>query len=337
MVTRIVDKNDTRASFIHRWIEEISKHVDTLYVIALEVHEHSLPENVIVFSMGKEKTSFRPMYVINYYLNSLKIIGKVDAIFCHMNQVYTYMSWPYKLLLGKRIVSWYTHVYYKMPLRLVNFMCDILVSASERTCKIKSKKKKIIGHGIDTAVFEPMHLVRSRAILYTGRINRIKGCKQLLHAVKGEKQFKVVFVGVVVYEDDRKYLEEMKNYALDNDIDMEVKNGVPFKQIARIYNSYTYFVNLSPKDALDKTNLESMACGTFTFTKSENIKELMGDLSKYFIYDSPKELIEKIKLVERLPENEKIKIKKLLRDLILEHHNLEKLAKRIVHYCGDNK
>jgi len=54
ITTQTIDKNDPILGFFHGWVKEFSKHFEEINVICLKEGEHNLPENVHVYSLGKE-------------------------------------------------------------------------------------------------------------------------------------------------------------------------------------------------------------------------------------------------------------------------------------------
>ena len=73
IVTQKVDKNDPILGFFHRWIEEFARHVEFVTVICLGVGEYSLPVNVKVLSLGKEKKKSRLKYIFMFYKSNIYI------------------------------------------------------------------------------------------------------------------------------------------------------------------------------------------------------------------------------------------------------------------------
>ena len=55
LVTQKVDEDDEVLGFMHRWIEEFAKHCEKVIVVCLREGSHSLPDNVEVHSLGKER------------------------------------------------------------------------------------------------------------------------------------------------------------------------------------------------------------------------------------------------------------------------------------------
>ena len=54
IITQKIDQNDDILGFFHRWVEEFAKNTEKVVVIAQFVGQYNLPENIEVFSMGKE-------------------------------------------------------------------------------------------------------------------------------------------------------------------------------------------------------------------------------------------------------------------------------------------
>ncbi|MBI4086504.1 hypothetical protein HY416_00780 [Candidatus Kaiserbacteria bacterium] len=53
--TQTVDRGDPTLGFFHEWIAEFARHCERVIVVCLFEGEHSLPENVTVLSLGKER------------------------------------------------------------------------------------------------------------------------------------------------------------------------------------------------------------------------------------------------------------------------------------------
>ena len=110
MITRKVDKDDAQAGFTYGWVKKFGEKVDQLKVICLEKGNlEDLPENVEVFSLGKEKGKNRLKEFINFQRGALKFIRKVDGVFCHQNPEYTILIAPYAKIFRKKITTWYSH------------------------------------------------------------------------------------------------------------------------------------------------------------------------------------------------------------------------------------
>src|SRR3989344_3255575 len=127
IVTQKVDRNDPILGFFHRWIEEFAKHCEQVTVIALGVGEYHLPQNIRVFSLGKEeqlrkrtdlKNSKRSVpveqlrkikYIVHFYRLIWRERKNYDAVFVHMNQEYVLLGALLWKLLRKKITMWRNH------------------------------------------------------------------------------------------------------------------------------------------------------------------------------------------------------------------------------------
>ena len=109
IVTQKIDKNDPILGFFHRWIEEFANHWESIEVICLYKGTYSLPENVKVHSLGKEKGESRIKYIFNFYKNIFALRNKYDGVFVHMNQEYILLGGLLWRIFGKNIYMWRNH------------------------------------------------------------------------------------------------------------------------------------------------------------------------------------------------------------------------------------
>ena len=79
MITRKVDKDSGLAGFTYNWIKKLSKHLDKLYIICLEKGNISgLPDNIKIYSLGKEKGKNRWKEFWNFQKFAIKLLIKLD-------------------------------------------------------------------------------------------------------------------------------------------------------------------------------------------------------------------------------------------------------------------
>ena len=55
IITQKIDKNDDLLGIYHKWVKKIAAKCESVRVICLYKGEYDLPDNVKVFSLGKEK------------------------------------------------------------------------------------------------------------------------------------------------------------------------------------------------------------------------------------------------------------------------------------------
>ena len=274
MITRKVDKDDAQAGFTYGWVKKFAQNIDVLKVICLEKGNiEGLPNNVEVFSLGKEKGKNRLKEFINFQIGALKFIRKVDGVFCHQNPEYTILIAPYAKIFRKKIITWYSHKAINWKARLINTLADKIITPTKEGFGIKSKKKIVIGHGIDVDLFKPSVGKNNNNILKIisiGRISPIKDYETLIKAIDVLRKNKEVDFSLKVdivgspglliqqaYFNKLKYI--IKKMKLGKFIDF--KGAISNQELPKHCQESDLSINLCPTGSPDKAVLESMACG----------------------------------------------------------------------------
>src|SRR3989344_664930 len=225
-ITRKIDRTDALAGFSYGWLEKIALEIKSLdatsklYCICLEKGDAvGLPDNVEIYSLGKEAGVSRFGRFVEFQKLAMRLVKKVDGIFCQMNPEYTINIWPYAKLFRKRIVSWYTHGKKTWKLKLMVSMANIILTASEESFPIRSKKVVVTGHGINTDLFQPKwkdYLEDSAFhVLTVGRISPTKDLESLIKAIdildkEGQKNIIVKIVGEPGLPEHQGYYDSLK-------------------------------------------------------------------------------------------------------------------------------
>lgn len=340
IVTQKVDQNDDILGFFHRWIAEFAKHFEQVTVIALGVGEYNLPNNVRVFSLGKECGVSRFGYIFNFYRLIWRERKNYDTVFVHMNPVYVILGGLLWRSLGKKIGLWYTHKNVDMKLRIAVKISHIIFTASEKSFRLPNKKVLVTGHGIDVTQWiphsrEPHNVIQ---IVTVGRIAPIKDYETLLRAVKILTQqnlpVHLEIIGDVVKNEDKTYLAKLKEIVSTQGLEhvVEFAGAVPNRLLLERVANADIFVNMSKTGSLDKAVLEAMACESITVTSNEAFKEVLGDYATMLMFHpgDSESLAKKIKILSSLDKKEKNGITKHLRNVIVEKHNIEVLILRIL-------
>ncbi|HEC32904.1 MAG TPA: glycosyltransferase, partial [Candidatus Kaiserbacteria bacterium] len=276
ILTQKMDVNDPILGFFVRWVEEFAKHCENVIVICLEKGEYDLPSNVKVLSLGKEEGG--PYYIktLRYIVRFYKYIWSerrnYDSVFVHMNQIYVILGGLFWRMLGKRISLWYTHKSVTFSLRIAEKFVHTILTASEKSFRLKSKKKIVTGHGIDIELFKPDSSIEKENIVLTvGRISEAKNNIKMLTVLKNNPALKLVVVGSSVTEKDKVYkerfLKEIKDKHLEDRI--ELIENVPQSALPEYYNRARVFINLSDTGSLDKVVLEALAMNVPVYTTNE--------------------------------------------------------------------
>jgi len=309
MITPKVDKTDNLVGVIHDWIENLSKRADKLYVICLERGMVSLPKNVELYSLGKERGLNKLSLILNFYRILFTLKNRVDVIFAQYSPIYTILASPFSKLYKVPSVLWYAHGRVGLQLRLAVILADRIVTSTTEACRIKSDKVRVIGQGINTDKFCPSSNSRkgkNDVILYSvGRISPIKNYETLIDAVNdlvhkdGVKNIKVVIIGGVVVIEHKAYLRELEDMVKSLNLASFVSfvGSVSYDRLCGYIRDYDIFVNLTPTGSFDKAVLEAMSCSKPVIVCNESFRELLKPYGSYCFFEvnNPRDLKDKIR------------------------------------------
>lgn len=173
IITQKVDREDAVLGFFHRWIEVFGENCEHVTVICLERGVYHLPDNVAVFSLGKERMSkkhtmlsVRPshsggyrgifarfLYTYRFVRYIVQFRHRYDVVFVHMNPEYVVLvGWLWRLW-GKKIALWYNHAKGGLKVRFAAFFAQHIFYTSPHAFARRFKQARIMPAGIDTDVF----------------------------------------------------------------------------------------------------------------------------------------------------------------------------------------
>lgn len=334
--TQVMDKDHPILGFFHRWIEEFAKHCEAVHVICLFEGKHSLPQNVHVHSLGKEKGRSRIKYLLRFYSLVWKLRKEYDNVFVHMNQIYVILGAPLWRILGKKIGLWYAHGSTSFSLHVAEKFVHSVITSTPEGFRVRSKKIHLVGQGIDTHQFsyvDSPHDSSNVRIIFVGRISPVKQCEVLIDAVRIIKEQGVLCNVVLVGEPStQEYYNQLQKQCKKNGLEGVVKftGGVPNTSIAEYLKEVDVFANTSVTGSLDKTGLEALSAGVPVITANEAYAELFGQYRERLMYSkgSAQELAERILLLHKAPDR-----KVLIRELAKKIHNsydIEAFATRVI-------
>jgi glycosyltransferase involved in cell wall biosynthesis len=351
ILTQKIDSGDDVLGFFHNWVAEFAKQCESLTVICLEKGEYDLPDNVKVLSLGKERASQKSKvykvesklrYILNFYKYIWKYRKEYDSVFVHMNQIYVVLGGVFWRIWKKKIGLWYTHKQVSLSLRMAERLVDIIFTASKESFSLKSRKLKVMGHGVFSEKFIKVKVKSQELesgkfrVLTVGRISPLKDLKTLIKAV-GElkiKNYELKIVGRAGTDEQEKYFQEVKDLAkkLKTEDNVRFIGSVPNREVVKYYSQADLFINMAPTGGLDKAILEAMSCEVPVLVCNKTLEDDLSRINSNFIfeYKNYKELSEKIKFILDMRAEERIEIGKKLRKIVIEKHDLKNLIKRIV-------
>lgn len=341
ILTQKVNSHDDVLGFMHGWIAGFAAACENVVVICLEKGEMSLPSNVTVCSLGKESGHSKIKYLCNFYKYIWRERKHYDAIFVHMNCEYVILGGLLWKLWRKRIGLWYAHGAVPLRLKIAEKLSDIIFTSTASGFRIKSRKVRVIGQGIDTDVFAPVAVKPAGEIfriITVGRISPVKDYETLLKAAeilaKKNISFHITIIGDIGLPEQKKYLEYLRELTADKHLQDAVNfsGAVPNKNIVGYLQANDLFVNMSRTGSLDKAVVEAMACGLPILTCNEALAEVLGEYQDMLMYRQGdcRELAAKIILFINMAKAQKEKVAQAVRAIVVRDHNLKSFIAKII-------
>ena len=340
ILTQKVDKNDAVLGFFHTWVREFAKHCDEVTIVALGVGEYDLPENVRVFSLGKEKggqTRFN--YIYRFYRYVWHERKRYDHVFVHMNDEYVVLGgWLWRMK-GKPIAHWRNHPKGGWMIDLaMRFSTTVYATSPYAYVKRQySDRVTLMPVGVDTDTFTPTvggGPPDLRSILFFGRISPIKKVHLFLESLLLLRdqgvEFNAQIIGDPHNPEDTAYVAELNNFIREHELSdrVTIAPGIPNRDAPELYRRYGVYVNLTTTGSYDKTIFEAMASGLLVITSN---RALEGSLPSVFLAkeDDPESLAECLKNALASTSKQREEYRQQLREYVIERHSLKELAKRL--------
>ncbi len=366
VITQKVNENDSVLGFFCGWLNGLAKGIDKVYVIALEVKNVNLANNIEFYSLYKENGSnrLRRFLKFNRVLLNLCLNKKIDIILIHMCPEYAILSWLYAKLKNIPIVMWYAHKDVGIYLRLGDILINKIITSSRCGLRIKTDKAIVTGQGIDVDKFKILPSVQDtvqygvdscllggqakpriqdngkKMILSVGRISPIKNYEVLIKAVdilvnqKNVRGLKFQIVGDVPLKLQETYLDFLRDiirrYNLEDYI--QLIGPVPYTRIHNYYQNCDLFVSTSDTGSLDKAVLEAMACEKVVLTCNEAFFDLLKIYAHILLFDknNADSLAEKIIYILEMDRRERHRLAGSLREIVIRNHNLKRFIDNIL-------
>lgn len=340
MLTRLVDKEDSRVGFAHEWVRALAARVDHLDVVCQEVGAHDLPSNVEVASAGKERGASRVRQLLAFQRLIRPRIRHADIVFGHMIPRYTLVAAPAAIANRVPIVHWYTHGHVDVEMRLVHALARRVVTASPESFRLRSDKTVVVGHGIDFDRFSPQgDSHRGRVILSVGRLAPVKDIETLVDAAAslyerpGFEDARFVVVGDETPQ-SRGYRAALEHRIAAKGLAdrFELVGAIPHSEVVRYYHAARVMVSLSRTGSLDKAVLEAMGCGLPVLATGRVYAPLLADEGDRLLAreGDAHDLAAKLADLLACSPQELDALGRKLRERVVAQHSLERLMDKLV-------
>jgi len=344
MIVQCVDENHPALAVVVGWIHALAAQVEHLDVLTLEQGSASLPANVTVHSMGKERGYSRVRELWEFYRVLRQVVGSVDVIFAHMVPRYTWLAAPYAAIYRKPQMLWFTHRQVSTELWLALACARWVTTAAPDSFPIPSPKVHVMGHGIDTDLFSPGEPPPDEVplVVAVGRITPIKHHDALLEAAgllrarPGVPRVRFAVAGDVAAPGDRAYRERLlaRRDALGLSADdFALLGPLPPRDLVTLYRRASVVTNLSPVGLFDKAALEAMLTATPVIVSNPAFDPLLGDHRDALRVTAPDDAAgaaDRIAGLLAMPAEQRALMGRDLRARAAAEHGLDRLMERLV-------
>jgi glycosyltransferase involved in cell wall biosynthesis len=338
------DADDPILGFTSRWICALAKRVEFIHVVTMRVGRLEVPENVRVYSVGKDKGYSEPRRVLEFYRIVFRIlkVDRVDACFSHMMPLFTVLGGP--VLKAKRIsiVTWYAHPSLTRTLKAAHHLSDQMIASVPTAYPFKQDKLIAIGQGIDTELFSPngdpspeLH----PTILCVGRLSPVKDHPTLLRAARllrstFNQRFRILIVGGPGAPRDESYIRSLHEQIRELDLEdmVHFESAVPMKKVPFWYRRSALCVNLTPTGFGDKVAWEAMSYRKLCVAANESFRDTFGRYADLLLFrhGDAGSLATRLRWALSLTNTERQCAGQYLRDQVMKLHSLDGLATKLV-------
>lgn len=337
------DADDPILGFTTAWICALAARAARIFVVTMRTGRVEVPPNVIVYSVGAEKSYSRPRRVVEFYRRLGGILGaeKVDVCFSHMAPIFTVLAAPLLRERGIPSVTWYAHPTLTWTLRLAHRLSDRMATSVPTAYPYTRDKLVVLGQGIDTELFAPAGSPPDHppVVLCAGRLSPVKDHPTLLEATARLRRqcahpFQVTILGAPARPGDAGYVRSLQERVRALGLGGIVRFEPPVPQAAMPawYRRCTVHVNLTPTGFGDKVAWEAMACGRPSLAANAGFRETFGTYADRLVFrhGDPEDLAARLQEILALAPAGRDRMGLYLRERVVSLHGLAGLADRLM-------
>ena len=337
----VTDDADPDLGFAANWIRHLALRCERVDVLTMYQGEADLPQNVTVFSVGRERGWSKARRVIQFYRRLARLLSArpYDACFAHMMPLFAGLGGPLLKARGIPITLWYTHRQVSLQLRLGLFMSTRVVSPVESSFPLATSRLRLTGHGIDTDFFSPSPKSsrdpsEKPLVMQVGRLTAIKHQATTIRAI-ADTGAELALIGGVPDGYSDAYARELKALSLALDVQDRCHFVGALGQAAArdSCRRATVSVNTTGAGSFDKAALESMACGIPTIVSHDAFAPLLGDYQELLTIDGPQDvagLRDRLNQLFDMSAAERDEIGLSLRYAVIRQHSLKRLINNLM-------
>ena len=344
MFVQKVDENDWLLRFSVDWLRALAARVETLDVVTLEnrATAGSLPANVHVHSLGKERRVGRLAELIAFQRIVARVGRHADVYFGHLTPRYTWLAAPWATLYHVPQCLWYTHQQINRELKVALRCVRWVVTAAPNSFPLPGPKVHVMGHGIDSSFYSPANAVipdDPPLILAVGRLAMIKRHHILLEtaALLRDRgilaQFAVAGAAATVEGLNYQATLETRIAELGIGDRFKLLGALDRETLLMNYRRATIVTNLSPPGLFDKAALEALCTARPVLVTNPAFDDVLGDYLPLLRLDDPpgpKAVADKLAALLAQTPADRLAMGAALRERTAQTHGLDRLMDRLV-------
>lgn len=351
VVTQVVDKDHPILGFFWTWLISFARAFEKVTVICLlrgpTADLLSKEHNVEVLSLGKEEGVPRAEYLRRFRKYIRERRGEYDCVFVHMNPEYVILGGTEWRRWGKKIIFWYTHGAVTLRLRAAVLLSHATFTATRKSCRVRSGKVRVVGHGIDTEYFCPPRkrmVSETLKFITVGRISPVKDYETMIRALGRVKetglQFTFTVVGGPATPSDGLYIEKLKSLISQTGLlsgkDAVFTGPVFHRDVLDHLHGADLFLHASKTGSLDKTVLEGMATALPVLSSNDASREIFGEYAGELCFreSDDEDLAKKILAFSKKSEEDRHLLGFQLHNIVATNHSLPHLVNEIQKTCA---
>ena len=302
-------------------IRALAERCDEVVVLADQVDESALPENVRARSFAAPTQLQRGAR----YVAALapELADRPVAVVAHMAPIYALLASPLTKPLRVPLLLWFTQQAAGNALRNAERVVDVVLTVDRRSVPLASHKVRAIGHGIDIAALPcvPERKPPLRRLLGLGRYAPVKGWETVIRALDELPDATLTIHGPQLTDADREHRLELERLAGDRVV---LGDDVPYAQVPQLLGLADAVVNATHGNSADKVVYEAAAACLPVFAASPVFDTLLPDALRFTDAAS---LAQRIRDYEGGAGRE-------LRDRVAAQHSVDHWAERVLEAAG---